>query len=136
MACTCKCDRAPLLYLEAKGNHFEAMSLVKKSKKLCKKESDKEGEIGCWLLLARCHEAAKSHEEAQMCCREAQELCDEKTSQQEIEVWQQVVELHMGTQSYEAALQAAAKRLEVARGSKGSVKDQVEAQGRSLRACV
>ncbi|CAK9033017.1 unnamed protein product [Durusdinium trenchii] len=112
----------------AKGNHFEAMSFVKKSKKLYTKESDREGQVSAWLLLARCHLAAKNHEEAQSSCREAHALCEEtKNYQQEIEVWQQVVELHMATSHHEAALQAAAKRLEVAQRNKASVKDQVEA---------
>ncbi|CAK9050164.1 Proteasome subunit alpha type-4-A [Durusdinium trenchii] len=110
------------------GNHFEAMSFVKKSKKLYTKESDREGQVSAWLLLARCHLAAKNHEEAQSSCREAHALCEEtKNYQQEIEVWQQVVELHMATSHHEAALQAAAKRLEVAQRNKASVKDQVEA---------
>lgn len=68
------------------GNHFEAMSFVKKSKKLYTKESDREGQVSAWLLLARCHLAAKNHEEAQSSCREAHALCEEtKNYQQEIE---------------------------------------------------
>ncbi len=112
----------------SKGDHFEAISLVKKSKKISVKDGDKEGQAHAWLLLSRCHSAAKNHDEAQICCREAHSLCEEtKNFQQELEVWQQVVELHMATSHYDAALQAAAKRLEVAQRNKASVKDQVEA---------
>ena len=49
------------------------------------------GQANAWLLLARCHLAAKNHDEAQMSCREAHALCEEtKNFQQELEVWQQV----------------------------------------------
>ena len=75
----------------AKGDHFEAMSLTKKSKKISVKDGDKEGQANAWLLLARCNLAAKNHDEAQICCREAHALCEEtKNVQQELEVWQQV----------------------------------------------
>eukprot|EP00913_Durusdinium_trenchii_P001421 g1315.t2 len=69
--------------------------------------------------LARSHVNHKKYNEA--------EPLETKNYQQEIEVWQQVVELHMATSHHEAALQAAAKRLEVAQRNKASVKDQVEA---------
>lgn len=38
------------------------------------------------------------------------------------QVWHQVVELHMATSHNDAALQAAAKRLEVAQRNKASIK--------------
>ncbi|CAE7702523.1 PAC1 [Symbiodinium pilosum] len=112
----------------AKGNHYQAMSSAKKSKKLSTKDEDKEGEASAWLLLAECHAAARSFDEAQVCCREAHALCEEHDLyKKEIDVWHHVVELHMATNHPQAALQAAAKRVEVVQRSQGSVKDQVEA---------
>ncbi|CAJ1373033.1 unnamed protein product [Effrenium voratum] len=111
----------------ARRNHFEAISLAKKAKKISEKDNDKESLVTTWLLLAQCHAAAKNFDEAQICCREAHGICEETQNfQQELEVWHQVVELHMATSHNDAALQAAAKRLEVAQRNKASIKDQVE----------
>ncbi|CAE7405805.1 PAC1 [Symbiodinium necroappetens] len=112
----------------ARGNHYQAMSSVKKSRKLSTQDEDKEGEASAWLLQAECHAAARSFDEAQVCCREAHAICEEHDLyKKEIEVWHRVVELHMATSHPDAALQAAAKRVEVVQRNNGSVKEQVEA---------